>query len=290
MVVAAAAGWTLAPDGALRDHQQMATPTRPVLLREVTTLRQASRIAWCWARTFSTLRTRRRSLRWLQWFSFVVTWWANLLVVGIRAGDVVHCQLDDADAGSPKRAAYAAVIAGNAVTRPPRRLWRAIALAAALIVCLAGVAWLAAQLPLVSDLVTVLLLLVAIATLADRWPAMAIHRRGGNIARTRTALRQQHPGELQVLSMLGAWPPGHHLGWPLFDIVLHEYATTGVSVVLVARDAELAAQYVDRGGIVADPTTPLHIAWLHSWPPRTDVLIWPGGVGSNGVGSAAGAP
>jgi len=257
------AGAVLAPGGALRDHRQMATPTRPVLPCKVTTLRQASRIAWCWARTFSTLRTRRRTIRWLQWFSFVVTWRANLLVLGLRAGDVVHCQLDDVDASSPKRAAYAAVIVGNPVTRPPRRLWRAIALAAALIICLAGVAWLAAQLPLVSDVVTVLLPLVVVATVADRWPARAIHRRGSNIARTRTALRQQHPGELQVLSMLGAWPRGHHLGWPLFDVVLGEYASSGVSVVLVALDDELAAQYVARGGIVADPATPLHIAWLY---------------------------
>ncbi|PZS36833.1 MAG: hypothetical protein DLM58_00910 [Pseudonocardiales bacterium] len=116
-------------------------------------------------------------------------------MLGIRASDVVHCQLDDVDASSPKRAAYAAVIAGNPVTRPPRRLWRAIALAAALIVCLAGAAWLATQLPLVSDVVTVLLLLVAIATLADPWAALAIHRRGGNIASDRfAALRELSAG------------------------------------------------------------------------------------------------
>ncbi len=62
--------------------------------------------------------------------------------------------------------------------------------------------------------------------------------------------------------MLGAWPPGKHAGWPLFDAVLREYEQTAVGMMLVARNATLAQQYVHRGGIVLDERRPLHIVWL----------------------------
>jgi hypothetical protein len=34
-------------------------------------------------------------------------------------------------------------------------------------------------------------------------------------------------------------------------------------MMLMARDAELAQQYVARGGVVVDANRPLNIAWLN---------------------------
>jgi hypothetical protein len=243
----------------------MSHQRQQVELRPVTTVREASRIAWRWGRAFSTLRTRGRRLTWLQWFSYPANWLAGMLVLGVRGTDVRQLEVSYVDQRGRRRRAIGAVSAPNPVTRPSRRSWRSLATAGA---TLGGVILLGALpgLPAAASLLAiVVILLIAVAFIADRVPAQRIHNRAGKVADTKAELERRYPraAPIQVLSMLGSWPHGHGAGWPLFDAVLHEYGQSGVSMMLMARDAELAQQYVARGGVVVDANRPLNIAWLN---------------------------
>ncbi len=227
--------------------------------RSVTTVRQASVIAYRWALTFSRLYEWWKPAGWL---ALPMTWSVNMVVIGLHAGDI-------------QQLGAAAMQAPNPVARPKRRLWCAVLLSGFVLVLVALLMTLVAQLviglmPLLASahlavvVVTVVVLGPAGATAFDV-VMVGVWQSGGNLRQSEPDLRRRVDGPVVIGAMFGAWPRRTGAGRLLLAAVLAEQRAAGVTMLVSARDEQTANWYVgEHLGERVDPEHHcLHIAWIN---------------------------
>lgn len=226
-------------------------------LTTVTRWTQAAGVAWRWARTYSRLRDIWRPLGLI---GCPGVWVVNLIIIGRNTADVVV------------RGAAAAKVP-NPITRPPRRLWSALLTPPlGLIVILVVLAALpAATTPAASIAAGVaggLLLVLAFGMLVEVILGAVIQISAGRGLRESKARLERDTGRPVVVgSMLGAWPQRSGAGGALIDDIRAELAATGVSMIGVARDGELAAKYIGKyHARQLDPAHPRLVVWRATAP------------------------
>lgn len=64
--------------------------------------------------------------------------------------------------------------------------------------------------------------------------------------------------------MVGAWPKGTGDRTNLLHGALDEHASSGVSMLVMARDTRTANWYLDNEGERVNPDHELHIAWINN--------------------------
>lgn len=213
----------------------------------VTSLRQASAIAYRWSITFSRLYAWWRPAGLL---ALPFMWLTNLTLIGLHASDVVHWRA-------------AAMQAPNPATRRPRRLWSAILLLPVVLVTVMLLVSVSTQAPaIVYRLGTATILCCAAATAAEAFISARIQHAGGGLKQTEHLLRHESEGPVVTGALFGAWPRGTGAGSHLLGEVLNEQRAAGVTMLVLARDEDTANWYVDQHkGVRVSPDHPLHIAW-----------------------------
>jgi hypothetical protein len=216
-------------------------------LQTVTRLRDACRIAHRLTRAYSELRKRGRAGALVSAGAYPITWLAYVAVTCIQASDTVH-------------AGVASLIAPNPVARPRRRLWRGLVLVFVLAV---GVTQLLTRPPAdVRHVVDVLGGLCVLAWLAEMCVSWRIGHQAGSLEVTEKLLREQVIGPVARGGMFAAWPhPSGQFG-PLLDEVIEELRRDGVTLLVQARDDELAAAYLRHGAVRPNDSEPRHLVWL----------------------------
>ncbi|SOD72886.1 hypothetical protein SAMN05892883_2203 [Jatrophihabitans sp. GAS493] len=224
------------------------TPT----LTTITRWPQAAGVAWRWARTYSRLRDVWRPLGLI---GCPGLWVVNMIMIGRSAADTVV------------RGAAAAKVP-NPITRPPRQLWSALLAPPIGLIVIIGVLVVAPTTTptaiIAATAAALVLLGLALGMLVEAiWSAATQVRAGRGLRESRADLERETGRPVVVGCMLGAWPQRSGAGGALLDDVRAELAASGVSMIGVARDNELAAKYISKyHARRLDPAHPRIVAWV----------------------------
>lgn len=236
----------LAAAAPLGDDDQMGTPAEQSRLHTVTRLRDACGIAHRLTRTYSELAKRGRLGRATAWAAYPLMWTAYLGITSLEASSTVF-------------SGVASLIAPNPVGRPRRRLWRGVAFVFVLAV---AVEILLTRTPTAVRAATgVVGAACAVAWIVEMRLVWRISGKAGPLRSTHKRVQGLVDGPVVRGGTFGAWPhPSHQFG-PLLDDVLDELRRDGISLLVQARDDELAATYVRHGAVQPDPNQPRHVLW-----------------------------
>ena len=220
-------------------------------LQTVSRVRDACRIAHRVTRAYSELRKRGPAGALVSASAYPLMWLSYFALTCLQAGDTVH-------------AGVASMIAPNPVSRPRRQLWRGLLLVAAVVIGFGEIA--SASSTIVRDGVRTVGTLFVLAWLSEVCCSWKIGHRSGPLKHTMQQLRSQMPGPVVLGGTAAAWPhPSGHFG-PLLDAVVDELGRDGISLLVQARDDDLAATYMRRGATRPNPAEPRHLVWLAARP------------------------
>lgn len=224
-------------------------PSRPSQLNTVTRLRDACAIAHRLTRTYSELTKRGHAGKVTAWAAYPLMWMAYLGITSLEANSTVH-------------SGVASLIAPNPVARPRRRLWRGVALVFVLAV---GVELLLTRTPAGPRIAVSIIGAACVAAWAVEMVVVwRISGKAGPLKATQRQVRELVAGPVVRGGTFAAWPhPSKQFG-PLLDDALDELRRDGVSLLVQARDDDLAATYLRHGAVQPDPSQPRHIMWLAS--------------------------
>lgn len=225
-----------------------------VELPTVRRLRDAAAIAHRLTRTYSRLREKQPPARFAQWPAYPLSWISYFALVSLMAGNAVHHGV-------------AVAVVPNPVTR--RRRWplvRGLAAALAILVVVLAVTDYAAAGDGIIAHATLAVLGVCLLASAWEFGCQRPAEHHGPLRRTEKLLATTAGvrGPIVRGHTFGAWPRNSHQFSPLFDAALAELRTTGVTLILDARDDEMAAMFVNRfHGTRPNPAYARHIAWIN---------------------------
>lgn len=198
-------------------------------------------------RAYSEWRKRGRAGAIVSAAAYPLMWLAYVAVTCLQASDTVH-------------SGVASLVAPNPVARPRRRLWRGLAL---VFVIAIGFAELLNRSPdAVRHALQLIGALCALAWAAEMGVSWKIGHQAGPLKATKNQLRGDVTGPIVQGGTFAAWPTSSGQFGPLLDDVIQELHRDGVSLLVQARDDDLAATYIRHGASRPNIDEPRHQAWL----------------------------